>query len=187
MKTQTLPLLVIALVGSTMVAPAAPERERAEAPLAIKQLAPQGRSEFPPASEFDLATYRGRVVLLNFWATWCLPCRVEVPELVKLEEHFEKDELAVVGISVDSRGTPEQVQGQVKRFVKRYKMVYQVFIDRDLELVKQYGNFATVPTTFLIDQNGRVAQTYDVPQPYDQLAEDIRGLLDKPTPPDVTE
>ena len=163
MKTQTLPFLALALLGSTMVAPAAPERERAEAPLAIKQLAPQGRSEFPPATEFDLAAYRGKVVLLNFWATWCVPCRAEVPELVKLEEHFEKDELAVVGISVDSRGTPEQVQGQVKRFVKRYKMAYQVFVDRDLQLVKQYGNFARVPTTFLIDQNGSIIKTYEVP------------------------
>jgi len=179
MRTQTLPFLALALVVSTMVARAAPEEESAEAPIAIKQFAPRDGTQFPPASEFDLAVYRGKVVLLNFWATWCGPCRVEVPELVKLEKHFKKDELAVVGISVDSRGTPEKVQGQVKRFVKRYKMAYEVFVDRDLELVKQYGNFARVPTTFLIDQNGRIAQTYDVPQPYDQLAEDIRGLLDK--------
>ncbi len=187
MRTQTLPFLALALVVSTMVARAAPEGERPEAPIAIKQFAPRDRTEFPPASEFDLAAYRGKVVLLNFWATWCGPCRVEVPELVKLEEHFKKDELAVVGISVDSRGTPEQVQEQVKRFVKRHKMAYQVFVDRDLELVKQYGDFARVPTTFLIDQNGRIAQTYDVPQPYDQLAEDVRGLLDRSAPTDVTE
>ena len=187
MKTQTFPLLVVALVGSAIVACAALGGERPEAPVANKQFALQDRTEFPPASEFDLSAYRGKVVLLNFWATWCVPCRVEVPELVKLEEHFKKDEMAVVGISVDSRGTPEQVRGQVKRFVKRYKMAYQVFVDRDLELVKQYGNFATVPTTFLIDQNGRIAQTYELPQPYDQLAEDVRGLLDKSAPTDVTE
>ena len=63
---------------------------------------------FPLASNFDIAQYSGKVVLLNFWATWCVPCREEVAALVKLRDRFSEEEVAIVGISVDNRGQSAQ-------------------------------------------------------------------------------
>ncbi len=133
---------------------------------------------------FDLADYEGRVVILNFWATWCGPCRFEIPALVRLRRDFE--EVAVVGISID-RGSVEQMRPLIDQFVSRFEINYPIYLDARQKVAKDYTGSSPfmqyVPTTAVIDQRGRVVRLYQgVPgggfDPYDVLAADVEALLD---------
>lgn len=132
---------------------------------------------FPPAEQLDLEAYRGRVVVLNFWATWCLPCRQEVPALVELDGEYRERGLAVLGISVDRQGTAQEVERQLRRFVEEYGIEYEVYVDGDLKLVKEFGDFAAIPRTFVLDGQGEVAHTFDGAASHDELVEVIEPLL----------
>ena len=132
---------------------------------------------FPPVEQLDLRSYRGRVVVLNFWATWCLPCRQEVPALVELDGQYRERGLAVLGISVDRQGTAQELERELRRFVEKYMIEYPVFVDGDLELVKEFGNFAAIPRTFVLDCQGEVAYIFDGAASHDELVEVIEPLL----------
>jgi len=121
-------------------------------------VAPENRGAFPNAPEvelktldgqgFQLATLRGRVVLLNFWATWCIPCRSEIPELNNMHRDLESRGLSVVGVS-----TYDQAEG-VRDFWKDIKQDYTVLLgDQSVE-----STFAVsgLPTTFILDREGRI-------------------------------
>lgn len=95
---------------------------------------------------------KGKVVLVNFWATWCPPCRVEIPELIKLQEQH-RERLQVIGISEDEDPEP------VREFVKRVGINYPVVMATP-ELIAAYGGVAALPTTFVIDTEGRVVQKH---------------------------
>lgn len=132
---------------------------------------------FIPAAQFKIEDYRGKVVLLNFWATWCPPCRIEIPDLVRLHETFDRDRVAVIGISLDNRGTPQQVEGQLKRAVEQFRITYPIVLDARFELNRQYGSFSGIPTTFLIGTDGKVIKTYSGPRSFDVFARDIEAAL----------
>jgi cytochrome c biogenesis protein CcmG/thiol:disulfide interchange protein DsbE len=97
---------------------------------------------------FRLSEHRGKVVALNFWATWCPPCREEIPDLIKLQKEMKEDVL-FVGISLD---TKEEAVGP---FAEEYGINYPVVID-DGRAVDKYGPISGIPMTFFIDQEGRV-------------------------------
>ena len=140
-------------------------------------------------SEFELKDYRGKVVVLNFWATWCGPCRIEIPSLVRLRNSFDPKEVAIVGISVDAYGTPKQVEGMVVEIMKSLEINYAVFIDSEQTLPRDLlGSYLYgVPTTLVIDQKGEIRQTHvAVPRdrkgrlnPYSVLGEEVQALLDE--------
>ena len=100
--------------------------------------------------KFDLASRRGKVVLLNLWATWCGPCRFEIPELEKIHAEYKPRGFEVIGVSVDEGGADA-----VKSFVEEQKMTYPVVLDAE-------GKLATVlqtsmlPTSVLLDRNGKI-------------------------------
>ena len=96
---------------------------------------------------------RGKVVLLNFWATWCGPCRMEVPDLVELQNKY-KDRLQVIGLVVDDAD-----EDAVKAFAKKYGVNYPVALATN-ELRIQFGGIPALPTSFLIDAQGRVVQKH---------------------------
>lgn len=125
----------------------------------------------------SLEQFRGKVVVLNFWATWCLPCQQEVPALVQLDEQYRERGLNVIGISVDRQGTPQQVQRQLRRFVEKYGIQYPVYVDGDLEVVKKFGSFTAIPRTFVLDRQGKVIHTLDGVVGHDELSEVVEPLL----------
>jgi thiol-disulfide isomerase/thioredoxin len=96
---------------------------------------------------------RGKVVLLNFWATWCGPCREEIPELVALQKHYA-DMLLVVGLSIDTRPPAE-----VKAFAEQFSLNYPVAIASD-ELQRDFGGISAVPSTFVVNPSGRIVQRH---------------------------
>jgi thiol-disulfide isomerase/thioredoxin len=132
-----------------------------------------------PAASLDIGAYKGKVVLLNFWATWCGPCRIEIPDLVRLNQQFDHSEVAIIGVSLDKNGTPDELRIQLEKFVKEYKIDYPIFLDNEGLLHAEYGSFAFVPATFLIDRNGQVANSYWGVKSFREFERGIEALLRK--------
>ena len=130
-----------------------------------------------PASSFDLGSYKGNVVLLNFWATWCGPCRIEIPDLVRLNQHFAQKEVAIIGVSLDKNGTPDELRLLLEKFMEDYKIDYPIFLDNEGSLHREYGSFVFVPATFLIDRGGQVAHSYWGVKSFGEFAKGIEELL----------
>ncbi len=98
-----------------------------------------------------LSDYRGKVVLLNFWATWCGPCKLEIPWFIEFERQHKDKGFAVLGVSMDEDGWEV-----VKPFIRRLGVNYRVLMGDD-EVARLYGGVDALPTSFLIDRQGRVA------------------------------
>jgi peroxiredoxin len=113
-----------------------------------------------PAPDFELASldgrkvklsdYRGKAVLLNFWATWCSPCKVEMPWFVDLQKKYGNDGLVVLGVAMDDSDTPK-----IAQFASEMGVNYPVLLGTD-KVSEQYGNVQFLPTTFYIDREGRI-------------------------------
>lgn len=119
------------------------------------------------------ADARGKVVLLNFWATWCGPCRAEIPDLVELQSRY-KDRLQVVGLIVD-----DDDLDAIHKFVQEFRINYPVAVASD-DLRVQYGGIAALPTSFLIDPQGRVVQKHTGLRDPALYETEIRSLLGLP-------
>jgi thiol-disulfide isomerase/thioredoxin len=118
--------------------------------------------------------WAGKVVLVNFWATWCPPCREEIPELLRLKKEY-KDRLEIVGISEDD-DPPEKVL----KFARQQGMTYPIVMATP-ELIESYGGVPALPTSFLIDTQGRVVQKHSGLYPIEAYDLEIRSLLGMPT------
>ena len=99
------------------------------------------------------ASLRGKVVIVNFWATWCGPCRAEIPDLVALQEQY-KDTLQIIGISEDEGGVDA-----VKRFAAEHKINYPVAMTTP-EIEKLFPGISALPTSFIIDRESRIVQKH---------------------------
>jgi thiol-disulfide isomerase/thioredoxin len=124
--------------------------------------------------ELSLEAYKGKVVLLNFWATWCGPCRAEIPSLIRIQEAY-KDRLQIIGMDVDDD------EGQLRAFVKDQGINYPVAMT-SVAVRFAYGGIAALPTVFVINQDGKVVQKHVGlfnPALYEIEA---RALLDMPVP-----
>jgi len=116
------------------------------------KLAPQVQLHDPDGKPFNLGDLHGRVVLLNFWATWCIPCRAETPELTALQHDFEPSGLSVVGISWDDSAAG------VRRFQRDIPQDYTVLLGGE-GVQAEFGGIRSLPTSYIIDRQGRIRQT----------------------------
>ena len=119
----------------------------------------------------SLSALKGKVVLLDFWATWCPPCREEIPHFVELYSAHQGKGLEIIGLSVDQGGA-----GVVTQFVKENKVSYPVAM-ADMKLTQAYGGIRGIPTTFLVDKNGRIAKKYVGYQSKEVFEREIQKLL----------
>jgi thiol-disulfide isomerase/thioredoxin len=99
--------------------------------------------------KLDLADYKGKVVVLDFWATWCEPCRMEIPGLVAMQDKYAKQGFSVIGISMDDE------PGPVVEFYREFKMNFPVAVGNQ-RIGELYGGVFGLPTTFLIGRDGRI-------------------------------
>jgi peroxiredoxin len=102
-----------------------------------------------------LEQYRGKVVLLDFWATWCPPCRMTIPMLIKLQDKYRDDGLVILGISIDD---PQQITDKdLRYFIKMNKINYPV-LRYNQKVMKDYfeGERVSIPTMFVVDRNGKI-------------------------------
>ena len=124
------------------------------------QPAPGFTLEDLSGNKVSLAGYKGKAVLLNFWATWCGPCKIETPWLIELRNQYAAQGFEILGISVDDidRDDPAKLSGEkqeIARFVQQMHMPYPVLIDGD-SLSKPYGGLDALPASFFVDRNGTV-------------------------------
>ncbi len=122
-----------------------------------------------------LQSFRGKVVLLNFWATWCGPCREELPELARVQEKYRRRGLAIIAVTVDNE--LENVRG----FLKKYDLKLQALWDKRKKVAGTYG-VEKMPSSYLIDRNGVVRfihRGYNADE-LKRIENEIDELLDKP-------
>ena len=121
----------------------------------------------------SLADYRGRVVLLNLWGTWCPPCRREIPDLVRLQDRIESRGATVVGLAVDS-GSPTKIRA----FADRYGINYPIWRSDSRTVIRHY-RARGYPTTLLVDREGVIRKRWLGPQTAEELLAELRPYLDR--------
>lgn len=102
--------------------------------------------------DISLQDLSGKVVFLNIWATWCPPCREEIPGFVEAYSQYKDKGMVIIGISVDNAGT-----GPVIKFAEKFKINYPVVMATN-KLIKDYGPVHFIPTTVVIDKNGKIRE-----------------------------
>jgi thiol-disulfide isomerase/thioredoxin len=122
--------------------------------------------------DLKLSSLKGKVVLLNFWATWCGPCRMEIPWFVELQEKYKDEGFHVVGVSVDD--PPEALPP----FAKQFKINYPLVVGLDREDVQNaFGPIFAVPITVIIGRDGRICVKHIGPVTKEQFESEIKSLL----------
>ena len=129
----------------------------------------------------SLSKYKGKALLINFWATWCGPCKLETPWLVDLRNQYASQGFEVIGVSTDDidRGDKEKLgeeKKEIARFVEQMHMPYPVLIEGDL-LSKPYGGLDAMPTSFFVDRTGKVVAAQMGITSKDDIASNIRKAL----------
>jgi len=119
----------------------------------------------------SLSDFQGKVVVLDFWATWCPPCVMEIPHFIELYEQYKDQGFAIVGISLDRGGI-----SVVKSFAQKYRVNYPILMT-DGQVDKAYGGIPSIPTTFVIDSAGNIRQKYVGYQEKAVFEADIKALL----------
>ena len=136
-------------------------------------LAPQFTWKDSDGKDVSFDETRGKVTLVNFWATWCAPCKKELPDLVELSRKYAGRGFKVMGVATDR--TPNSA-GLVSEFVQKYSIPYQILLSTQ-EIEDAFGNVRMMPTSFLVDGDGRIVRTIVGIRTRDQLEELITPLL----------
>lgn len=165
MYTRRVTSLLVALALALAAGPAlaAGDPVAALSLMSPKPLKParEFRVPAPDSGAVALADYKGKVVFLNFWATWCKPCEEEMPGMERLYKKFKDRGLVVVAISEDADGA-----GAVSPFVKKHGLTFPVGLDPKMQLAASYGVWA-LPSTFIIDRQGNRAHFANGPRDWD--------------------
>ncbi|MGI8436303.1 MAG: TlpA disulfide reductase family protein [Chthoniobacterales bacterium] len=162
------------LLGSCFLAPASFADETSAQPIAntgTNRVAPGWELKNLEGKPVKLSDFKGKVVVLNFWATWCPPCRREIPDLVALQKQYAGKGLVIVGVAMDEGGP-----ATVKPFVEKMGINYPVVMG-DQKTAAAYGGIEVIPTTFIIDKTGRIAAVRQGGADRAAFEEEIKPLL----------
>ncbi|HDZ24410.1 MAG TPA: TlpA family protein disulfide reductase [Desulfobacteraceae bacterium] len=139
------------------------------------QTAPDFSLKDVNGNDITLSQFKGRIVVLDFWATWCPPCRMSIPELTRLQKEFRSQGLVVIGVSLDD---PVQASNLfLKAFMEKFDMNYKV-LRYDMKVMKDYfgADNPAIPTMFVIDRDGKIRNKI-VGYRHGMLKKSIEALL----------
>lgn len=121
--------------------------------------------------QIKLSDYKGKIVILDFWATWCAPCRKGISDLIEIQKQY-KDNVIIVGISLDQQNTISNVIPFMKEFGINYPVVYG-----NEKVVVDYGYIQSIPTTFIVDTKGNVVDVFIGLVPKSTYVTKIKNLI----------
>lgn len=133
-------------------------------------LAPNFDLTSTDGKNIKLSDYRGKIVIIDFWATWCPPCRKGIPDLIELQKEF-KNNLVVIGISLD-----QDTKSDVVPFMKKYGINYPVVYGTN-QVIMDYGSINAIPTSFIINKEGKIVDKHIGLVPKSEYANKIKELL----------
>ncbi|KPJ60120.1 MAG: hypothetical protein AMJ46_08200 [Latescibacteria bacterium DG_63] len=122
--------------------------------------------------EVRLSEHRGKIVILDFWATWCKPCLLELPHFIELYKEFGGEDFEIIGVSLDRTGSRE-----LAAFVKQWRIPY-IIVMGNAEVVQSYGGIRGIPTTFVIDRQGNIFRKYVGYRKKEVFQRDILKLME---------
>jgi cytochrome c biogenesis protein CcmG/thiol:disulfide interchange protein DsbE len=152
-------LLFVLGAGTVLAAPLDPGAD-----------APDWKLQGLDGKAVQLSDFKGKVVVLDFWATWCPPCRAEIPSFIALQNQYRDKGLVVVGVSLDDG------PGVVSSFAKAQGMNYPIVMGND-NVAAQYGDIQAIPTTFVIDRTGKVVAKHEGGTDKDTFEGEIKKAL----------
>jgi peroxiredoxin len=144
-------VLALLLVGCSK---SAKEAQANIKPESNRKKAPNFSLKDANGATVNLADYKGKVVLVNFWATWCGPCEVEIPWFVEFEQNYKNRDFAVLGVSMDDDGWKS-----VRPYIASHKINYRIVVGSEV-VAQQFGDIDSLPTSFIIDRDGRIAANH---------------------------
>lgn len=139
---------------------------------------------YPPNYNIDnsklvnLSDFKGKVIILDFWATWCPPCRKGIPDLVEIKKEHKEKGVEIIGISLDSFTRDGSTKNDVVPFIKDYGINYPILMG-DINVAQLYGGINSIPTSFVIDKEGYIVSHYQGLISKEQYLSDIKKALAK--------
>jgi thiol-disulfide isomerase/thioredoxin len=134
-------------------------------------VAPDFRLKSLDGKEVSLSSLKGKAVMVNFWATWCEPCKIEMPWLVDLQEKYRKDGFEILGVAMD-----DSSQKEISEFARKMKVNYTVVIGSE-KVADLYGGLDGLPTNFFLDRNGKVIDSFKGLRSESVIVDDIKKAL----------
>jgi cytochrome c biogenesis protein CcmG/thiol:disulfide interchange protein DsbE len=170
-------LLLVSAAAATLLmtsCSSAPAAGAAVRPVEKRKQAPDFTLKDADGKPVKLSDYKGKVILLNFWATWCGPCKIEIPWFMDFETRFKDRGFAVLGVSTDEEGWEV-----VRPYIERQKVNYRMVIATE-EVAQLYGGVESLPTSFILDREGRIASAHVGLVSKKEYQDDIEQLLAAP-------
>lgn len=132
--------------------------------------------------ERSLSSFRGQIIVLNLWASWCPPCREEMPDLIELNNNYQGKGVQVVGINM---ATLERNEGAIEQFMVEYNVTFPTFVDQPIDSINQRGVVETlykvraIPATFILDEEGQIFSGIRGKVNYEMLENEILNLMNR--------
>jgi peroxiredoxin len=136
-----------------------------------RQKAPNFSLQTQNGKVIELSKLKGKVVLMNFWATWCPPCRAEIPDLIEVYNTYKSKGFEIVGIALDEDGW-----SKVAPYIEEVKINYPVVLG-STKVVQQYGGIEAIPTTFIVDKKGYIVASQVGLLSKELLEQKLKSLL----------